>query len=88
MDVVDEGFDGVLIFRGVRCKPFCEDGVFELGDVALEDWFLCGVVAPILVYSSALSSDISFLLLPWFYPHGDVLVMTIFCTNFETTEMM
>ena len=36
LDVVDECFDGVLIFRDGRWTSLGEDGVFELGEVSLE----------------------------------------------------
>ena len=38
LDVVDKSFYVFLIFCGARWTPLGEDGVFELGDVALEDW--------------------------------------------------
>ena len=50
LDVVDEGFNGVLIFIGIRWVPFSEYSVFYLGDVSIEDWFLHGFGIPILVY--------------------------------------
>ena len=54
-DVVDEGFNGVLVFSGVRWTPLGEDGVFKLSDVALEAWLLWGV--EVIVPVPSLSSD-------------------------------
>ena len=72
MGVVDEGFNGVLIFCGVlRWTPLGEYGVFELGDVDLEDWFLRGVEVPISVFVLSISGSYTSLLLhfscssPW-----------------------
>ena len=49
MGIVDEWFDGILIFRGVICYPLSENSLFELVDVSLEAWFLCGVGFPVLI---------------------------------------
>ena len=51
-----------------------EYGVFELGDVALEDWFLHGVGVPVLGFVSCLAiAGPSFLINLVFVTHGDVL---------------
>ena len=87
MDVVDEGFDGVLIFCGVRCTPLGEYGVFEIGDVALEASFLHGVGVPVPVSGLALDGEgPSLLLRLGFVPHGDVL--TLFRSYVETTAFL
>ena len=78
MDVVDEGFDGVLIFYGVRSMTLGEDGVFKLSDVALGSRFLRGVEVPVPVPGLALDGAGPSLLLHLdFVPHGDVLTFFI-----------
>ena len=74
MDLVYEGFDGVLIFCGVRFLPLCEDGVFTICDVTFETWFLLGV--GVLVSIPGLTpagTSPSLLLRLGFVPRGDVL---------------
>ena len=74
MDVVDEGFDGVLIFCGVIWNVLSEDGVFDISYVSLEDWFLHGVGVPVLGFVSCLAiAGPSFLINLVFVTHGDVL---------------
>ena len=63
LDVVDEYFDGVLIFCGIRCTPLGEDEVFELSDVDVEYWFLRGGVVPVLIPGLTLSVAVTSLLL-------------------------
>ena len=73
MDIIDEGFEGVPIFYGVRWAPLHENGVFKLGDVALEAWFLHCVGFPVPVSGLALASvGLPLLLHLGFVPHGDV----------------
>ena len=74
MDVVDEGFNGFIIFCGVIWKPLGEDGVFNLGDVAIETRFIRGVVIPLSISSLDLVGTIPSLLIHLFFvTHGDVL---------------
>ena len=76
LDLVDEGFYGVLIFNGIRWAPLCEDGVFKIGDVAFETWFICGVGVTTTKSSSTPAGTGPYLLLNLScVPHGDVLVI-------------
>ena len=82
MDVVNEGFDGLLIFIGVRWASLGEEDVFKLSYVALEAWFLCGVGVPISVSGLVLAgAGPSLFLHLGFVPFGDVLLMTPVCNN-------
>ena len=74
--LADEVFDGVLIFCGVRWTPLCEDRIFYLSDVAIEDLFLCGVGVPVSIPGldpSGAGSSLLFNL--GFITHGDVLYL-------------
>ena len=67
MDVVDEVFNGFIIFCGVIWTPLGEDGVFDLGDVAIETRFLRGVVIPISISSLGLVGTSPSLLIHLFF---------------------
>ena len=75
LDIVDEGFYGFLIFYGVIWVPSDEDRVFDLGDVALEAYFICGVGVLIPVSGSALAGSGPSLLL-----HLGLFLIMIFLT--------
>ena len=67
-------FDGVLIFCGDRWTPLGKNGVFKLGDVTLETWFLRGVRVSVSVSGLApAGTSPSLLLHLGFVLHGDVL---------------
>ena len=67
-------FDAVLILRCVIWIPLGEGGIFDLGNVALEAWFLHGVVVLVLVSILDTASTGTFLLLQLgFVSHGGVL---------------
>ena len=87
MDIVDEGFDGVLKFRGARWTPLGEDGAFDIGGVPLEAQFLWSVEVSVPVPSlSSPSAGPSLLLHFSFVPHGDVLAL--FYSNVNTTSIL
>ena len=80
MDVVDEGFYGVLIFCGIILSPLGEDGVFEFGDVVFETWFLCGVGVPVSIPGSGtVGTGPSLLIHLGFVSHGNVLDIDFLC---------
>ena len=78
MYIVDEGFDGVLIFCGVRWTNLGEDGVFELDDVDLESLFLWGDEVPVPVPGSATAGANPSLLFHLFLiPHSGVITIFV-----------
>ena len=86
MDLVDEGFDDIFIFCGVRWPPLSENNFLKIGDVALEAWFLRGVRVPVLVSGSAPAGASPSLLFHFsFILHGDVIAF--FCNNVVTTAV-
>ena len=66
LKVVYEGFDGVLIFRGVIWTPLGKDGVFDINDVVIETRLLGGVKVLVTLPGSALDGAGSSLLLHFF----------------------
>ena len=79
MDLVDAGFYGVLIFRGIIWAPLAKDGIFELGDVSFDIWFLCilGVLVSI-PSSDPVGTGSSILIHLGLVPHGDDLNLDSF----------
>ena len=78
MNIVDEDFNGVLIFHGVRWTTLGEYGVFNIGNVSLEARFLWGVEVPIPVPGlDSSSSSTSLFLNLGFIPRGDVLTFFV-----------
>ena len=74
MDLVDDGFYGVLIFCDVRWSSLCEDGIFDLGDVDFETSFLHGVGFPVSMPGPDLAGTGTYLLIQLgFFTHGDVI---------------
>ena len=74
LDIVDEGFYGILIFFGIIWVPICEYGILNISDVAFETLFLRGVGVPVLIPSLALVGTGPYLLIHLgFLPHGNVL---------------
>ena len=79
LKMVDEVFDGVFIFSGVRWTTLVKDRVFHLGDVALEIHFLSGIRVPVLVSGlDPAGSGPSLLLHLVFVTHGNVLDIDVF----------
>ena len=78
LDIVDEDFNGVLIFHGVRRTTLGKDGVFKIGNFALEARFLWGVevTTPVPGLASASSGPSLFINLG-LIPHVDVLTFFV-----------
>ena len=79
LGLVDEDFDGFLVFFGVRWAPLFEDSVFDLRDVDFETWYFHGDVFPALIPGSApAGTGPSLLIYLGFFSHGDVLDLDYF----------
>ena len=74
LNLVDSGFDIILVFHVVRWTALFEDGVFKFDDGALEAQFLCSVKTSTSIPTSALSgTTLTFLPHLVLVTHGDIL---------------
>ena len=82
LDVVDDYFYQILVLCVIMWTPLCKDGVFEFGDVALEDKFICGVQNYVKIPTLSSTGPASnFFLHLVFVAHGDVLSLEAFFLN-------